>query len=404
MIALDEAQRRVAAACAPLGSETVALEAAAGRVLAERLGASADLVPFARSAMDGFAVRAADLRTSRELPVRERVYAGATAMLVHAAGTATEIATGAPIPNGADAVVRLEDVVRFNGTIRVNAHVEAGTNVFGPGEDARTGDPLLERGRRLTAADTGLLAAAGCARLGVFGRPRIAIVSTGDEVVDVAAVPAYGQIRNSNAVVVAATAAAWGGDVVLQTHAADDASALRAALDGALSACDLLITTGGASVGGRDLVKSLLRALDCAFAFDAIALRPAKPTAFATRGAVRIAVLPGNPSSAFVALHEIVRIATLGLAGCAGDNRLPRVRATLAGGRIHGKAERTYAAYATVRTAPSGFIATPLDNQCSALTRTASDAAGFIVVPPGRRDYSPGEAVDVDVVDWTRVG
>ena len=114
-------------------------------------------------------------------------------------------------------------------------------------------------------------------------------------------------------------------------------------------------------------------------------------------------MLPGNPSSAFVALHEVVRIAALGLAGCAGDNRPPRVRATLAGGDIHGKAEPTYAAYATVRTTPLGFVATPLLNQCSALTRTASDADGFIIVPPGRRDYVPGDAVDVDIVDWTNV-
>ena len=186
MITLDEAQRRVAAACAPLGNETVALEAAAGRVLAERLGASADLVPFARSAMDGYAVRAADLRESAELPVRERVYAGGTATLVHAPGTATEIATGAPIPSGADAVVRLEDVARVNGTIRVGVRIEPGVNIFGPGEDAHAGDPLLDRGRRLSAADAGLLGAAGFARIDVFRRPRVAIVSTGDEIVDVA--------------------------------------------------------------------------------------------------------------------------------------------------------------------------------------------------------------------------
>jgi len=403
MIALDDAQRRVAEECAALASETVALEAAAGRVLAERIGASVDLVPFARSAMDGYAVRAADLRTCADLPVHERVYAGRTGALVHAPGTATQIATGAPIPTGADAVVRLEDVVRVNGTIRVGVRVAAGANVFGPGEDARAGDALLERGRRLSAGDAGLLAAAGCARVAVFSRPRVAIVSTGDEVVDVATAPAYGQIRNSNAVVVAATAAAWGCEVALQAHAADDAGALRATLESALSTCDLLITSGGASIGERDLVRPLLRELGCKFAFDKVALRPAKPSAFATRGDVRVAVLPGNPSSAFVALHEIVRVAALGLAGCAGDNRLPRVRAVLAGDRVHGKAERTYAAYATVRTAPSGFVAAPLVNQCSALTRTASDANGFIIVPPGRRDYVPGDAVDVDVVDWTNV-
>ena len=198
-------------------------------------------------------------------------------------------------------------LTRVNGTIYLTASVEAGANVFGPGEDARAGDLLLPAGRRLGAADAGLLGAAGFARVAVFKRPRAAIVTTGDEIVDVATAPGYGQIRNSNAVVIAATLAAWGCDVVLQTHAADERDALSAALTQALGSCDLLITSGGASVGDRDLVKPLLRELGCTFAFDAVALRPAKPTAFAAHGHLRIAVLPGNPSSAFVALHELVR-------------------------------------------------------------------------------------------------
>ena len=187
-------------------------------------------------------------------------------------------------------------------------------------------------------------------------------------------------------------------------HAADDASALRETLEHALSASDLLITTGGASVGERDFVKPLLRELGCAFEFDSVALRPAKPTAFATRGDVRVAVLPGNPSSAFVALHEIVRIAALGMAGCAGDNRLPRVPATLAGDRIHGKAERTYAAYATVRTSRRRGSSRPRSttnvprSRARPPTPTASSSSRRAVTTT-----RPGDAVDVDVVDWASV-
>jgi molybdopterin molybdotransferase len=402
VIAFEEAQRRVVAACAVLEAETVPLREAVGRVLAAPVRARADLVPFARSAMDGFAVIAADVARSAELPVRDAVFAGSGAA-AHEPGTATPIATGAAIPAGADAVVRIEDVARNNGSVVVGAPVAAGEHVFPPGEDARAGDLILAAGRRIGAADAGLLAAAGHVDVAVTRRPRVAVVTTGDEIVDPRLEPGHGRIRNSNAVTIAATAAAWGCDVVLQLHAADDAAKLRDALAASLHACDLLITSGGASVGERDLVKATLKEIGCTFAFESVALRPAKPTAFATRGNVRVAVLPGNPSSAFVALHEIVRLAALSLAG-ASDVRLPRVAATLATGHVHGKAERTYACYAALRCASGAWEATPLENQCSALTRTASDAAGFIVVPPGSGDYAPGDAVYVDVVDWTRVG
>jgi molybdopterin molybdotransferase len=403
VIEFEDAQRMVIAACGPLGVETVRLEEAVGRVVAETLRACADLVPFARSAMDGFAVRAADVARGGVLPVGKRVYAQRSASLTHEPHTATEIATGAAIPHGADAVVPVEDVARENGAIHLHAEVAAGENVFPPGEDARTGDELIGSGRRISSADAGLLASAGCSRVCVYARPRVAIVSTGDEIVEPAATPAHGQIRNSNAIVLDTTLAAWGCEILSWAHSPDEAEALRAILEVALDRCDLLVTTGGASVGPRDFVKSLLRELGCAFAFDSVALRPAKPTAFATRGVTRVAVLPGNPSSAFVGLHEIVRPAALTLAGQTGDVRLPRVPATLGGANVHGKAERTYACYAALRLGTDGLVATPLANQCSALTRTASDAGGLIVVPRGRREYVPGDAVDVDVIDWSAV-
>ncbi len=256
----------------------------------------------------------------------------------------------------------------------------------------------MAAGRRIGAADAGLLAAAGHVDVAVVRRPRVAVVTTGDEIVDPRLEPGHGRIRNSNAVTIAATAAEWGCEVGLQLHAADDAAKLRDALAGSLHACDLLITSGGASVGERDLVKATLKEIGCTFAFESVALRPAKPTAFATRGNVRVAVLPGNPSSAFVALHEIVRLAALSLAGAA-DVRLPRIAATLATGYVHGKPERTYACYAALRCTSGAWEATPLENQCSALTRTASDAAGFIVVPPGSATTPP--ATRCRSTSWT---
>jgi molybdopterin molybdotransferase len=401
MTTFDEAQQRVLDACAPLGAESVAVGEAMGRVLAATLRASADLVPFARSAMDGYALRAVDAAPGATLLVRGAAYAERAKPRAHEPHTATQVATGAPIPAGADAVVPVEEVVRENGAIRLSAGSVPGTHVFPPGEDARAGDELALTGTRLQAADVALLAAAGHARIPVFRRPRAVIVSTGDEIVDPTHTPAYGQIRNSNAVVLAATLHDLGCEVVSAVHVRDDRTALGRTLASELTRCDLLVTTGGASVGERDLVKPLLRELGCAFAFDSVALRPARPTAFGVCSGTRVAVLPGNPSSAFVALHEFVRLAALGLAGC-GQTRLPRVRAMLAG-HVHGKVERAYAVYATLRVPETGFVATPLDNQCSALTRTAADADGFIVVPPGRHDYGPGDRVAFDVVDWTRV-
>jgi molybdopterin molybdotransferase len=401
MIAFEEALRRIAVACAPLGIEDVRLAEAAGRVLGLTLRAPADLVPFARSAMDGYAVRAADTRVPGALAVRGAVYAGAGESFAHAAGTATQIATGAPIPPGADAVLPIEVVVRKDGVIHVGSAVAPGTHVFPAGEDARAGDELATAGTVVRPSTLGLLAAAGVARVPVFRRPRVAIVTTGDELVDLEREPGPGQIRNSNAVVMSTTVSALGGTIAAVDQVSDDADALRAVFVEARSACDLLITTGGASVGERDLVKRLLRDAGCAFAFESVALRPAKPSAFGTLGDARVAVLPGNPSSAFVAFHELARPAFLALAGRA-DARMPRVRAALRG-RIHGKAERTYAAYATLRLDGAGFVAAPLANQCSALTRTAADADGFIVVPPGRKEYATGDMVAVDVFDWSRV-
>jgi molybdopterin molybdotransferase len=402
MIAFEAAQERIAADCVPLGIEEVPLAEAVSRVLAATLRADADLVPFARSAMDGYAVRAVDTEHSPALlPVRGALYAGSGETFTHAAGTATEIATGAPIPPGADAVLPMEVVARDNGVIRVGSAVVPGAHVFPPGEDARAGDELAVAGIALRPSTLGLLAAAGIARVPVFKRPRVAIITTGDELVELERTPGPGQIRNSNATVVGATVANLGGTVVAVEQIGDDADALRAAIASACGGCDLLITTGGASVGERDFVKQLLREAGCDFAFESVALRPAKPTAFGRLAGTRVAVLPGNPSSAFVALHELVRPALLTLAG-RSDTLLPRVHGVLSGS-VHGKAERTYAVYATLRLERGGFVAMPLVNQCSALTRTAADADGFIVAPPGRRQYVAGETVAIDVFEWSRV-
>jgi molybdopterin molybdotransferase len=402
VIAFEQARRLIVEACRPLGAERVPLRAAAGRIAAATLRAREDLVPFARSAMDGFAIAAADVtQLPRDLPVRARLYAG-SGDAEHAPNTATAIATGSPIPRGADTVLPIEDVETSDGVVRVLRAIEIGSCIFPPGEDARAGDVLVESGSTLRPSVLGLLASDGYMEVEVYRKPRVAVVCTGDELVPVEASPAYGQIRNSNVFMTAAALEALGADVIAATTVSDDRAALRAALADALESADLVVTTGGASVGERDLVKPLFKELGVEFAFETVALRPSKPAAFGIRDAARVAVLPGNPSSAFIALQEFVRPALWALAG-RPDPLSPMQTARL-DGRIRAKPNSSYACYAQVRLREGSLVARPLNNQCSALTRSASEADGFIIAAPGSETFTTGATVSVDVFDWTNVG
>ena len=401
MIAFPEAQRAVIAACAALEPETVGLDAALGRVLAVDAVAAEPLVPFARSAMDGYAVFTGDLLAlPRTLPVSGSVFA-APGGGVHVPGTAMAIATGAALPVGCDAVVPFEEVSFAEGAIRIERRVEAGDAVFPPGDDAQAGETLARQGTVATSAVLGILAAAGYARVAVHRRPSVTIICSGDELVPVEALPGNGQIRNSNAPMLAAAIATFGGVVRETLTIADDRARLRAALERALDASDLVVTTGGASMGERDYVKATASGLGVAFAFEQVALRPAKPTAFGVRGTTALAVLPGNPAAAFVALHEFVGPAVRAFSGSA-EVLPPRISVQLEGS-IHSKPGRHFAAFAGLRAGEGGLIARPLGNQCSSLTRTAAEACGFIMVPPGAATYEIGERVDFDVVDWSKL-
>ncbi len=402
-LAFEDAVAAIRAWCRPLGAETVALEDAAGRVLASSVLAADDLVPFARSAMDGYAVRAVETRLARRFTIRDRAYAERGPERRHQPGTAVAIATGAPLPHEADAVVAFEDVAVVDGTIVLDGPVAPGTHVFPPGEDARRGETLARAGDVLGPAHLGLLAAAGASTLSVVRKPRLAVITSGEEIVPVAAAPAHGEIRNSNATMLVAALRSFGADVVRVAHARDERAAVRETILRAAREADLVVTTGGASVGERDFVKPVLAELGADFAFRSVAMRPARPTAFARLGDARIAALSGNPAAAWVALHELVRIAACALAG-RSDGRLPRIPARLHG-ELHGKGVRTYFAFVALAVDPSGrFEAVPLENQCSALTRTSLDASGFAVLGPGRGDVGSGETVDVDVFSWAHVG
>jgi molybdopterin molybdotransferase len=400
-VSLREARAVMLAAAEPLPIEESSLAAARERALARTVRSGEDLIPFARSAMDGYAVRAAETAGAAHvplaIPVRGAIYAGDLPGTLPAR-TATAISTGAPLPFGADAVVPWENVDVRGETIVLRASVAPEDHVFPPGEDARRGDVLVREGDVVTAGRAAILAAAGIARVAVRRRPRVGIVCTGDELIAIDAQPLPGQIRNSNATMLALHAAGDGAEVVSVAHAADTDGPLRAALRAAIASCDLVITTGGASSGERDLVKNVLSSLGARFAFTSIAMRPSKPTAFARTDRALVAVLPGNPAAAFVAYVTLVRGVVRRLAGRT-DVVPPRVRAFVEGS-LHAKRDRDFLMFGALRHDGGRFVVRSLENQCSSLVRTSADANALIHVPPGEATFATGSQLDVEVLDW----
>jgi molybdopterin molybdotransferase len=405
-INFDKALGTMLFAVQPLPAENVSLDHALGRVAAARIVADEDAVPFPRSAMDGYAVRANECALATqdhpiELPVAGHVFAEKGESTL-APGTTLTITTGAPIPRGADAVIPHERTEQLGASIRIFAPVRPGDCVFPPGEDFRRGDKLVSSGDVLIPGNLALLAFAGKPSVRVFRRPRVVIVCTGNELVDVAATPSRGQVRNSNAIALSALVLAAGGEPRYEGVAPDDRAALAAMLQRAQCDADMLITTGGASAGERDLVKSVLTELGAEFHFTHVAMRPGRPCGFATWDGVPVCVLPGNPAAAFVCFQKLVRPALARLSG-RSTTELPRLRARL-DADLHGRPGRRYFVLASLYCDAEGFIAKPLANQCSALVRTAADANAIVTVPEMTSGSSAGlcrgDLIEVEVFDW----
>jgi molybdopterin molybdotransferase len=404
MTDLQAARELVLNCVARVGEESVALRDAVGRVLAEDLVAAEDIVPFARSAMDGFAVRAADtIGASRERPIGLAISGSAFAE----AGTPAiapqktiAISTGAPMPTGADAVIPIENVEHSCSSIRVFAKVNAGDCIFPPAEDAHRGDLLARKGERIRASDVALLAMAGHANVPVFLRPRVSILATGNELVEVGAIPKHGQIRNSNAPALAALAEESGAESLVIAVATDDRTNLRESLDSARRDADLVITTGGASRGQRDLVKSTLAELGAELKFNEVSMRPGRPMGFAIWDGIPICVVPGNPAAVFVCFHLFIAPAIGKLAG-ASDFLRKRFQATVRG-NIHGRPGMDYVVYSRAKMSTAGFEVEALPNQCSALVRTASDANALLFVPK-TGGLATGDVAEIEILDWESV-
>ena len=320
MISVEDAQKSILELIRPMGRERVGLLNSLGRVLAEDVHSSRPVPPWNNSAMDGYALRAEDVRgatreSPRSLRVIEEIQAGVMATRTLGPGEAIKIMTGAPIPGGADAVVLVEETERISeDEVHIFLAVREGEAVRLAGEDVKPGETVLSRGALLGAASAGMLANIGRARVYVHQKPKVAILATGEELVDLGDTPDVGQIFNSNSYALAAQVLEAGGEPVLLGIARDNAEDLTRHINDGLAA-DLLITSGGVSVGDFDLVKSTLGGLGNDMRFWRVRMKPGKPMAFGVLNGKPVFGLPGNPVSTMVSFELFVRPSLLKMQG-----------------------------------------------------------------------------------------
>jgi molybdopterin molybdotransferase len=326
MVEVQQALDIILSKVAPLQNERVELTRARGRFLAEDITADADLPGQPRSSVDGYAVTAND--PAMELRVLEEVTAGHLANTRVEPGAAVRIMTGGMLPEGADAVVMVEDVDEVDGRAILQRKPRSGENVHPPGMDLLRGQPVASRGTRIGAAEIGLLATVGCTGVPVFRRPKVAVLATGDELVEPHETPPPGAVRDSNRYALMAAAEEAGAEIIWNQHAQDDEASLERAMREGLSVADALITSGGVSMGTRDLIKPLLERM-AAIQFGRISFKPGKPLTFATTSEGKFAFgLPGFPVSSLVTFEVFVRPALLKMQGAEHVLR-PRVEAAL---------------------------------------------------------------------------
>jgi molybdopterin molybdotransferase len=391
LIDIAEARRRVLAEARPLAAEEVELVGVLGRVLAEPVAAGEDLPPFDSSAMDGFAIVAGP---AAELEIVGESRAGRPAGRPLATGEAIRISTGAQIPSGADSVIPVERVEVSDGVVRV-PDWEAGRNIRRAGEDARAGETVLEPGSTLGPAEIAVLAALGRRSVRCGRRPRVAILVTGDELVEPGEPRGAGQIRNSNGYALAALAELAGAEVVRRQRVPDDPAATRAALAEGLAAADVVCVSGGVSVGPHDHVKPALAELGAAERFWGVRLKPGKPTWFGVARGKLVFGLPGNPVSAMVTFHLFARPALRVLAGA--DPAETRVQARL-DGPIRRSPGRDEVVRCRLTARDDGWHVEPRKRQGSHILTSLLGAGAFALVPAGEGELAAGEHVEVELL------
>ncbi len=399
-IELDDARRLVLERVSPLGEESVPLREALGRRLAADV-ASADPVPgFDNSSMDGFALRAADTRgASAESPAMLRVVgesrAGHPAGSALGEGEAIGISTGAVIPEGADAVVRVEDTNWGNGNVEVGVEVAPGNNLRHAGDDIEAGAVVMREGTRLGAAEVGVLASVGVARIRCARRPRLAVLTTGDELLEPDEPQRPGGVRNSNAYTIPALALSAGAEVVSLETVRDEPEATREAIEPMLSG-EIAVICGGVSVGDHDHVKGALSSLGVDEVFWRVALKPGKPTWFGIGPSGTLVFgLPGNPVSAMVTFVLFVRPAIAVMTGAPGAAQ--RLRAVL-DEPLPKPPGRAHAVRCRLELRDDGWHARPTGDQDSHVLTSMLGADALAIVPADADPPTVGELVELELL------
>lgn len=388
MISYEHAYELMMSAAKPLDTECVPLRQALHRVLAQDVVSDSDMPPFHKSAMDGYACRRQDL--DQALTVVEEIPAGQFSSRTIGPGECAKIMTGAPVPEGADVVIKVEDIERAaEGRIRFLGR-KTSSNICLQGEDIRAGDVVLRAGACLGAAHLAVLAGAGCAEPLVSRRPRVGLIVTGDELVEPSEKLAGGRIRNTNGFQVYAQAEAMHADVHDFGVVPDNAEAIREALLQAKAGRDLVVLTGGVSAGDYDFVPDVLQNSGYSLLFESVAMQPGRPTVFGVEGKTFCCGLPGNPVSAFVVFEILLKPFLYRLQGHAYQ---PRLAAAVLGQDIRRRNADRQITLPVIFTEPG--IVTPLDYHGSAHIHVMAMAHGLLTIPAGAAALSQGTAVQV---------
>ncbi len=394
LLTLEEAHERVLKHARPLSAELVPIFEAAGRVSAEDVRARVDLPPFASSAMDGFAVRSADL------PGTLRIFGESAAGRPFAArvepGCAAAISTGAVVPDGADAVVPIEYVVRHDNDVEISDAPKPGAHVRPRGGDVATGEVVVPAGVKLAPAHLAAAAASGVAELSCARRPSVAVLATGSELVYPGGELRAGQIYETNGLMLSSALAAAGAEVLTEPPVADDSEALRKALERGLAA-DVLVTSGGVSVGEHDLVRAAERELGVEEVFWRVAMKPGKPVSFGVRGDTLVFGLPGNPVSALVGCELFVKPALRALLGLADP--LPRFEPGQLAVGLRRNEERDEFVRARSRVDGDMVVLEPVTGQESHMIVRSAAADALVHIPRGNGELAVGATVR-----WLRLG
>ena len=398
MTSFEEARRIILDKVSPVGVERVLLLEAVGRIVAADFMAPCDMPRWDNSAMDGFAVRSDDCTPGATLTVTDYIPAGASSDAAVKPGCAARIMTGAPIPPGADAVVPFEETESAAGTIKLLKQVRKRDHIRFKGEDVASGEPVVARGTLIGPPQVSLLASFAGVLVPVYRRVRVAILSTGDELVELGTAPGASQIVNSNTVTVAAAVRLCGGEPTILGIARDNRESHLALISEGLKA-DVLVTSAGVSAGDRDLVRETLAELGVEEQFWKIGIKPGGPTAFGLKGSTPVFSLPGNPVSTMITFEEFVRPALLKMMG-----HTRALRRTVPGflkSGVRKKAGKMNFLRVYVTLEEGRYLASTSGDQNTGILKTMLKANALALLPAERTEFGPGDQVELHLLDPT---